>query len=83
LLSNKLSNSNNNLNQDEQTELSRRKLLWFLYLVRPPFFENILCKLLTKLTPNFVLNKTKKLSGGLSTMVKGYRDIYFYTAGSD
>lgn len=42
LLSNKLSKGQKKTNTDEAEELTRRKLLWIFYLIRPPFFEKII-----------------------------------------
>jgi hypothetical protein len=41
-LSNKLSTLQSKRNVDEAEELARRKMAWFLYLIRSPFYDNIL-----------------------------------------
>ena len=40
-LANQLSLSQKQVNPDEAEELARRKMTWFLYLVRSPFYEKV------------------------------------------
>lgn len=79
------SSSTKPLNQSEMEELKRRKQLFLYYLIRAPFYENVLINLLTRLPLASFFYKfkwVKKITDMGSEMIEGYRDYYFYLSGS-
>lgn len=79
------SSSQKPLNETELEEMKRRKMLFLYYLVRAPFYDNVLLRFLRGLPFVSFFCSFKwihKLSETAQGIIEGYRDYYFYLAGS-